>query len=137
MNRWLQIGLGVVAGYVAWKYFLRKKELEEYSTLEGYMTANAYRRAKQTTRKPWRKRTAMRVGERARMTKRAPGCFLKPAERKYPICAKGSSRPSCEGLLAARRRAILNRDTTVRSKAERKALSMGCGWALRSKKLAA
>jgi hypothetical protein len=136
MNRWLQIGVGVVAGYLTWKYFLRERTIVEPLALSGPIAANAYRRAKPKTRKPWRKRTAMRVGERARMAKRAPGCFLKPSERKYPICAKGSSRPSCEGLLAARRRAILNRDTTVRGKAERKALSMGCGWALRSKKLA-
>jgi hypothetical protein len=132
MNPWLQAGIGVTLGYVLWKFVLGGRVAEEAPALSGY-APNAYRRRGKKG-KPWKKRTAMRVGERERMYKRAPSCFLK-AGKKYPVCPKGGSKPTCDGLLSARRRAILNKDTATRAKAERKALKMKCGWAMRSKAL--
>ncbi len=61
-------------------------------------------------------------------------CFLDPANRKYVICPRRSRRPTCDGLLAARRRTIL---TGKRCGLEQKAITMarrmGCGWAAQSK----
>jgi hypothetical protein len=61
-------------------------------------------------------------------------CFLDPANRKYVICPeRGPRRPTCDGLLAARRRTIL---TGVRCGLEQKAIAMarrkGCEWAQES-----
>jgi hypothetical protein len=133
MNRWLQAGIGVGLGYVIWKLMHGEPIIANNgSVLAGPIEMNGYKR---TGKKPWRQRTAMRVGEREKMKKRSPSCFLVPSESKYPVCPKGSSKPSCEGLLAARRRAIMNKDNAVRAKAERRALALGCGWAQRSKAL--
>ena len=62
-------------------------------------------------------------------------CFLDPAHRKYIVCAqRGPRRPTCDGLLAARRRTIL---TGKRCGLEQKAITMarkmGCSWAAESK----
>ena len=133
MNSWLQVGIGAALGLALWKYVLEPRAMAEGSALAGPIEANAYRRHGRGG-KPWRKRTAMRAGAREKMYRRAPACFLK-AGKKYPVCPSGGSKPTCEGLLSARKRAILNKETTVRAKAEQTALKMGCGWALRSKKL--
>lgn len=58
-------------------------------------------------------------------------CFLDAVGRKYVICPRrGPRRPTCEGLLAARRRTIL---TGVRGELEHKAIMLakrlGCPWA--------
>jgi hypothetical protein len=127
MSPWLQAGVGVTLGYVLWKYVLEGSVTEGTPALGGY--SPNYRRRK----KPWRARTAMRVGEREKMRKRAPGCFLKPPTG-YPVCPKGGG-PTCDGLESARKRAILNKDLPMRKKAESMALAMGCGWAMRSKAL--
>lgn len=87
---------------------------------------------------PWRSKAPMSAQERERVAKRcgAGVCFLKPKELKYPVCIKENSsrqqrrssssvsrrsscRPTQEGLMAARRRAILLHDTKVASKALR------------------
>lgn len=132
MTSWMQVGVGVGIGYLLYRYVLRGRVLQPNgSVLSGDIEHNGYKRKRKG---PWKGRTAMRVGEREAMRKRAPKCFLKPPTG-YPVCTKGGSVPTCEGLLAARRRAIMNKDTAVRRKAESMALTMGCGWALRSKKL--
>jgi hypothetical protein len=133
MSPWMQAGIGIGVGYLLYTYVLKGRVIvPNGSVLSGDIEHNGYKRS---GRKAWKSRTAMRVEEREAMHARAPGCFLKPKEMKYPVCSKGGSKPTCEGLLAARRRAILNRDRKVRRKAESMALTMGCGWALRSEKL--
>jgi len=62
-------------------------------------------------------------------------CFLDPANRKYVVCPqRGPRKPTCDGLLAARRRTIL---TGQRCGLERKAIAMArkmkCPWAAESK----
>ena len=56
-------------------------------------------------------------------------CFLKPGARKYPVCGPVAKKPSCEGALAARRRATLNRDGTIAKAALRLAKKLHCPWA--------
>jgi hypothetical protein len=133
MSPWMQVGIGAGIGWLFYAYVLKRRVLQPNgSVLSGEIEHNGYKR---TGRGPWRGRTAMRAGEREAMHERAPSCFLKPDQMKYPVCSKGGSKPTCEGLLAARRRAIMNKDRATRRKAESMALTMGCGWALRSKKL--
>lgn len=64
--------------------------------------------------------------QRKSMPKR---CFLKPRAKKYPVCGPVAKKPTCEGTLAARRRALLNRDRTIANAAVRLAKRMGCPWA--------
>jgi len=76
----------------------------------------------------WRPTKSKRV--RSGMPK---ACFLDPKNLKYVVC-KGTgkrAKPSCEGVLAARRRAILQRARKMRAKAERLARELGCRWALK------
>jgi hypothetical protein len=128
MSPWLQTGIGITVGYVLWKYVLQAR-LEVETPALGAYSPNAYKRKKS----PWKRKTAMRVGEREKMRKRAPGCFLKPPTG-YPVCPKGGT-VTCDGLLSARKRAIMNKDLPIRKRAESIALAKGCGWAMRSKAL--
>lgn len=62
-------------------------------------------------------------------------CFLDPEGRRFVICPRtGPRKPSCAGLLAARRRTIL---TGERCGLERKAIALakrkGCAWAAESR----
>jgi hypothetical protein len=60
-------------------------------------------------------------------------CFLKPGKAgerpKYPVCPKGSSKPTCRGTLAAYKRARQKHNNIVAGKAIRKGKRMGCAWA--------
>ena len=56
-------------------------------------------------------------------------CFLVPGKRKYPVCRTASKKPVCEGALAARRRAILNKDHRVAAAAKRLGKKLHCPWA--------
>jgi hypothetical protein len=63
-----------------------------------------------------------------------PQCFLDPANRKFIVCPeRGPRKPTCDGLLAARRRTIL---TGTRCGLEQKAIELarkkGCAWAQES-----
>ncbi len=58
-------------------------------------------------------------------------CFLFPGSRKFIICpgrGRDPNRPTCEGVLAARRRAVLNRDFEAERRAIRRAKLLGCPW---------
>ena len=57
-------------------------------------------------------------------------CFLKPASRKYPVCPVKQKKPSCDGVLAAKRRATLNRDNHIAAAALRLAKKLRCSWAI-------
>lgn len=78
----------------------------------------------------WRPTKKIRE-RRAQLHRCGSVCFLDPNPRKprYIVCPPSSCRPTCEGLLAARRRAILQRDRTTEEKAIRRAKLMGCPWA--------
>lgn len=74
----------------------------------------------------------MRKGGRREQLRRCGSvCFLdpNPAKPRYPICPPASCRPTCEGALRARQRAVTQRDYGV----ERKAIAQGrllrCPWA--------
>ena len=56
-------------------------------------------------------------------------CFLKPTSLKYPVCELRTKKPSCDGALAARRRAILNKDHAIAAAAKRLGKKLGCNWA--------
>lgn len=55
-------------------------------------------------------------------------CFLKPPTG-YPVCPARSCKPSCRGALAARSRAITQRDCVTERKAIRLGKRLGCEWA--------
>lgn len=60
--------------------------------------------------------------------------FLIPEERKYPFIKyqDGKWVVSCSGLLAAYRRALMNKDSVIANKAKNKAKQYGCKWAKNS-----
>lgn len=74
------------------------------------------------------------VGSKARENFPSWG-FLKPEEKKYPFIVKkgGKWYVSCAGLLAAYRRALMNRDSTIAAKAVSKAKQYGCPWVKKDK----
>ncbi|MEN3043533.1 MAG: hypothetical protein ABDH59_09625 [Fervidobacterium sp.] len=57
--------------------------------------------------------------------------FLNQKEKKYPYkkYVDGQWKISCAGLLAAYRRAIMNGDESIKSKAKSIAKKAGCKWA--------
>jgi len=57
--------------------------------------------------------------------------FLDPKNRRYPYKKKvdGVWKPSCAGLLAAYRRAMMNKDAEIASKAKSLAIQYKCPWA--------
>lgn len=63
---------------------------------------------------PWKELTSMSKAERAEMPSH---CLLDPSHLKYPICYKHSQDISCVGLQAAKKRAQLNRNDKIASKA--------------------
>lgn len=73
-----------------------------------------------------------RVTERrVQLDRCGSGCFLDPNPKnpRYPICPPNSCRPTCEGTLAARRRAITQRDYEMERRAIRRGKLLGCSWA--------
>jgi hypothetical protein len=61
----------------------------------------------------WRDIAPMTSRERLAMDKKNPECFLvhsDPQRPKYPICPKGSTKPSQKGRAAARARANMLKD---------------------------
>jgi flagellar biosynthesis GTPase FlhF len=63
---------------------------------------------------PWKALTSMSKTERSEMPSH---CLLDPSHLKYPICYKHSQDISCVGLQAAKKRAQLNRNDKIASKA--------------------
>jgi hypothetical protein len=59
-------------------------------------------------------------------------CFLLPGARKYIICPRRTHRPTCDGVLAARRRAILTHNYEAEVRAIRRARLLGCPWGSRA-----
>lgn len=57
-------------------------------------------------------------------------CFLDSKNRRYPFCKRRKGRwvPVCEGTLAARRRAITQRDHEMEVRAIRRGRLLGCKW---------
>lgn len=82
----------------------------------------------------WGKHKPITRGERRSSKKRCGrGCFLEPSLLKFPVCPKGSCKPSCQGLMAAYMRARQWRGKYPR--AAGKAISIakrhGCPWSKR------
>jgi len=68
----------------------------------------------------WRDIAPMTTADRKKMDQENPRCFLDhsdPSRPKYPICPRGSTKPTHQGIEAARKRAILQRNTKIRLKA--------------------
>lgn len=80
--------------------------------------------------KGWKKAAPRKTSVRRKMPR---SCFLKPGKRgerpKYPVCPKGSKKPTCRGTLAAYKRARQQHDQGVARKAVKKGKSLGCTWA--------
>ena len=72
--------------------------------------------------KGWHKVAPKTKAERAKLLAK---CFLGP-DRTYPICAKGSTKVDCRGVIAARSRARALHHEKIAKKAERKMRS--CAW---------
>ncbi len=72
-------------------------------------------RKKPNINKPWRKVTNMTRKTRAEMQ---PHCLLDPSHLKYPICYKGGQDISCVGLQAAKKRAQLQKNDSIKNKAK-------------------
>lgn len=70
------------------------------------------------------------TGRRKQLRRCGPQCYLDPSPRKprYPICAPTTCRPSCEGTLRARQRAITQRDYEMEQRAIRRGKLLGCSW---------
>jgi hypothetical protein len=70
-----------------------------------------------------------RVSERrSQLSRCGQKCYMDPDPKhpRYPVCPKGSCRPTCAGYRAAFKRAFANRERDIAEKAERIALRMGC-----------
>lgn len=78
------------------------------------------------------KPVARKGGRREQLRRCGSQCFLDPdpMNPRYPVCPPDSCRPTCEGLLAARRRAITQRDYGIERKAIAQARLLRCGWAV-------
>ncbi|OOC42184.1 hypothetical protein [Thermosipho sp. 1074] len=59
--------------------------------------------------------------------------FLDPQNRRYPYkkYVNGQWKVSCAGLLAAYRRAIMNKEQDIANKARSLAIQYKCPWALK------
>jgi len=53
-------------------------------------------------------------------------CFLEPGQLKYPVCPPHSCEPSCQGIAAARARALILHRKDLVNKADRLAKKLGC-----------
>jgi len=71
----------------------------------------------------WRDITVMKPSERAQMPEH---CLLDPKGLKYPICPKNSNKISCQGLNAAKKRATMQRNATIKKKAILLEKELGC-----------
>jgi hypothetical protein len=70
--------------------------------------------------KRWRDQVPMAHKKRLAKAKIAPHCFLDLSDAnhpKYPICKSKSSKISCQGLVAAKKRATLQRNETIKRRA--------------------
>lgn len=84
--------------------------------------------------KGWkRKAPKLTTARRKKLYRCGRGCFLlsgKEGERpRYPVCPKNSCKPTCQGALAAYKRARQQHNNLVAGKAIRKGKRMGCAWA--------
>lgn len=84
---------------------------------------------------PWK--SPKKTERRKRILKDRPECFLdpkgvgaQPGRPRYFVCKQG--KVTCDGLRAARRRAILNGEREFEDKAIRRAKLMGCQWSRHS-----
>jgi hypothetical protein len=84
--------------------------------------------------KGWKKRAPkLTTARRRKLYQCGKGCFLVPGREgdrpRYPICPTGSCTPTCQGTLAAYKRARQQHAQAVARKAVAKGKRMGCGWA--------
>lgn len=89
--------------------------------------AKAKRKSKRGLSVSWEVKYPRNQRERREtLAKGGRKCFLQPKQLKYPICPKGSKTPSCQGILAAKRRAASQRNRTLVNKAGRLQQQYGC-----------
>ena len=81
-------------------------------------------------RKSWRKKAPKTNPDRQITAQKcgAAKCFLDPKRLGYPICAKSSCKPSCQGLRAAYARARQRHKQKVARKALQRACRLSCTW---------
>jgi len=85
---------------------------------------------------PWK--SPKKTCRRKAILRESPQCFLDPrgvgatkGRPRYYVCKAG--KVTCEGLKAARRRAILQGEAEFENRAIRRAKLLGCPWARQSK----
>ncbi len=74
------------------------------------------------TRQRWRDIAPKTNNDRLKMDKIAPWCFLDhadPNRPKYPICPKGSIKPTQQGINAALHRAKMQKNVVIMTRAQK------------------
>lgn len=113
------------------KYTL-SQEYSRAGTPRQYTPTGRFRALSSTL--GWREEAPSRGPERHRMRGRCGDkCFLDPESEGYPVCAAGTCKVSCQGALAALRRAAqYHRRPDIEEKAREVARKAGCGWVTKS-----
>lgn len=77
------------------------------------------------------KPVARKGGRREQLRRCGPQCFGDPNPEKprYPICPPNSCRPTCEGTMRARQRAITQSDFAMERRMIAQGRLLGCPWA--------
>lgn len=82
----------------------------------------------------WKTRAPSRGEERKiQYEKCGDKCFLLPEKYGFPICAKGTCDPDCDGIVTAYRRARQYHHEDVAQRAIKKGIETNCGWAMKYK----
>jgi hypothetical protein len=71
---------------------------------KGSKSKTAKRGGKRRSQRPWKELDPSKKQRRSMPSH----CFLAPRQRKYPICPKGSRKPTLQGVRAALSRASIN-----------------------------
>lgn len=115
-----------VLGFVGWKLYKRRGGKSEAvapeTTLAPSPAVSGFAGWKPVKRV---------TGRRAQLERCGPQCFGNPDPKKprYPYCPPNSCRPTCEGTLRARQRAITQRDYEQEQRAIRRGKLLKCSWA--------
>jgi hypothetical protein len=85
-------------------------------------------------RRTWKKAAPKLTTQRRKMLYHCgQSCFLVPGKEgerpKYPICPKTSCKPTCQGTMAAYKRARQQHAQAVAKKAIQKGKRLHCPWA--------
>ena len=84
-------------------------------------------RSRKSPSRGWRKSKPKSIAsKRDMLSKCGKKCFLLPSKLKFPVCAKGTCKVDCRGLVAAKSRSGEWKYRGVYAKADRLIRSRGC-----------